>query len=356
MRMPEIERRTHPGAGLKVGVAAASVTVGLLAGGVVLAVSGVDVPGVFAAIARGAFGSTYDLSETTVIAVPILLCASGLALVFRMRFVNVGAKGQYILGAIASTGLALHAPESTPRVLLLSGMALAGMVAGASWALLPAILKVRARVDEVITTLLLNYVAQHLLSFFLFGPWRDPESHGFPLTRSFAMNAQLPRLFAAPSRVHLGSLLALAAAAAVWVVLKRSRFGFEARVIGESEAAAHYAGIPAGRDVAIAACVSGALAGLAGMVHTSGVLHLLQNEIGSDCGYTAIIVAWLAGLHPLVAIPVAFLLAALEAGGYQVQMALRVPFGIVGVIEASILIALLAGELLHRYRLVWRNP
>jgi simple sugar transport system permease protein len=349
------EARAQPSLALRLGVAGCSALLGLLVGGVILFFSGVNPLRAYGAILKGALGSSYNLGETLVIAIPISLVAVGLALAFRLRFLNIGAKGQYVLGAIAATAFALRAPPETPRALLLLAMGLAAALAGALWASLPALLRTRLGVNEVIATLLLNYVAVHLLSYFIFGPWQDPESRGFPLTASFPQSAWLPRLLAPPSRVHLGLVLALLAAVGVWVALRRLRFGYEARVIGENERAARYAGIQVARRVLVAAALSGALAGLAGMVHTTGVLRLLQAEIGSDYGYTAIIAVWLAGLDPLVALFTSFLLAALEAGGYQVQISMRVPFGIVGVIESAILFALLGGEFFLRYRLVRRN-
>ena len=348
--MLRFEKRDKTPLQLRVLVPICSVLLGLLVGSIVMLFARVNPLRVYGAIVKGAFGSAYTFSETLVIAVPLILISAGLCLVYRMKFFNIGAKGQYIIGAICGSYLALFGPATMSRPLLLTLMLVLGTLGGAAWAIIPALLKVYWNVNEVIATLLLNYIASYILWFFMYGTWRDPGSHGFPLSKNFALNAQLPRFLAAPSRLHIGLFFGLVAAVIVWIIIRKTRFGYEARVLGENERAARYAGINVFKTVIIAAVISGGLAGLAGIAHTSGVLRVLQLDINSDYGYTAIIAAWLAGLDPLVAIAVSVLLAALEAGGYQIQIVMRVPFGIVGVIESSILFCLLAGEIVTHYR------
>ncbi len=350
--MMRFEKRDKTPLQVRLLVPICSVLAGLIIGSVVMLFARVNPLKVYGAIARGAFGSVYTFSETMVIAVPLILISAGLCLVYRMKFLNIGAKGQYIMGAICGSYLALFGPATMPRPLLLTLMMFLGTLGGAVWAIIPALLKVYWNVNEVIATLLLNYIASYILWYFMYGTWRDPGSHGFPLSKNFAVNAQLPRILAAPSRLHIGLFFGLAAAVVVWIIIRKTRFGYEARVLGENEHAARYAGINVFKTVVTAAVISGGLAGLAGIAHTSAVLRVLQLEINSDYGYTAIIAAWLAGLDPLVAVGVSVLLAALEAGGYQIQIVMRVPFGIVGVIESSILFCLLAGDIITRYRVV----
>ncbi len=267
-----------------------------------------------------------------------------------MKFWNIGAYGQYIMGAIFSSYFALNSSAATSPVILLTVMSLAGIIGGALWALIPALLKLIWEVNEVISTLLLNYIALFVLKYFMYGPWRDPKSHGFPLSKMFSGNAQLPRLIY-HTRVHLGIIFGIIVVIIIYIVIKRTRFGYENRVIGENAAAARYAGINIFKNTMIAMAISGGIAGLAGMSQVSGVIHILQIEINPNYGYTAIIVAWLASLNPIAVLLVAVLLGGIEAGGSQIQMIMHVPFGIVGVIESSILFALLGGEIFKTYRI-----
>jgi ABC-type uncharacterized transport system permease subunit len=330
--MMRFEKRSKTPLLLRILVPICSVLLGLVAGALVMLFARVNPLRAYGAIVKGAFGSAYTFSETLVIAVPLILISAGLCLVYRMKFLNIGAKGQYIMGALCGSYLALFGPATMSRPLLLTLMMTLGIIGGAVWAIIPALLKVYWNVNEVIATLLLNYIASYILWYFMYGTW---GTRGFPLSKNFAMNAQLPRILAAPSRLHIGLFFGLAAAVIIWIIIRKMRFGYEARVLGENERAARYAGINVFKTVIIAA-----------------VLRVLQLDINSDYGYTAIIAAWLAGLDPLVAVGVSVLLAALEAGGYQIQIVMRVPFGIVGVIESSILFCLLAGEIVTHYRIV----
>lgn len=298
----------------------------------------------------GAFGSGYTFSETLVAATPLILISAGLIFVFNMKFWNIGAYGQYIMGAIFSSYFALNSSPAVSPILLLTTMSLAGIAGGALWALIPALLKLIWEVNEVISTLLLNYIALFILKYFMYGPWRDPKSHGFPLSKMFASNAQLPRIIY-HTRVHLGIIFGIVVVIIIYIIIKRTRFGYENRVIGENPVAAKYAGINIFKNTMIAMAVSGGIAGLAGMAQVSGVIHILQIEINPNYGYTAIIVAWLSSLNPIAVLLVAVLLGGIEAGGSQIQMIMHVPFGIVGVIESSILFALLGGEIFKTYRI-----
>jgi len=235
-------------------------------------------------------------------------------------------------------------------LLMLSIMTLSGLAGGAIWALIPAVLKAYWEVNEVISTLLLNYVALYILKYFMYGFWRDPTSHGFPLSKPFTLNAQLPKIVL-NSRTNLGLVFGIIAAFIIWFIIKKTKFGYEIRVIGGNPKAAHYAGINVARNVIIAMIISGALAGLAGMAQISGVIHMLQIEINPSYGYTAIIVAWLSYLDPFAAVFVSILLGALASGGYQIQITMQVPFGIVAVIESAILFVLIGSEILMRYRI-----
>ncbi|KPV50754.1 ABC transporter permease, partial [Kouleothrix aurantiaca] len=227
---------------------------------------------------------------------------------------------------------------------------IAGMAAGAAWGFIPGILKARFNVNEIISTLMLNYIAIAWNDFFIFGVWSEG---GFQMSAVFPKNAWLPRLadFARSVRAfsglttHLGLLFALVAAVVVWLILNRSRWGYEIRLIGDNPRAAQYAGIPIARHTVLVLMLSGALAGLAGMSEISGVVHRLQGQISPGYGFTGIIVAWLAKLNPFAIILVSILFGALILAGREIQ-----PSGIPKMIQGIVLVCLIASDFLLRYR------
>jgi len=348
--MLKFEKRENVSLKLRILVPVISVLAGLIIGAIAILFAKTNPLTAYKAIIIGAFGSKYTFTETLIFAIPLILLSVGLILVFKMYFWNIGAYGQFIIGAIFSSYFAIFGPANLSRLLMLSIMTLSGLAGGAIWALIPAVLKAYWEVNEVISTLLLNYVALNILKYFMYGPWRDPTSHGFPLSKTFALNAQLPKIIL-NSRANLCLVFGIIAAFIIWFLIKKTKFGYEICVIGGNPKAAKYAGINVSRNIIIAMLISGALAGLAGMVHISGVIHLLQIEINADYGYTAIIVAWLSYLNPIVAIFVSILFGALTAGGYQIQITMQVPFGIVSVIESAILFVLIGSEILMRYKI-----
>lgn len=348
------EKRENISTSLRIMIPTVSVLLGIAVGAVAILFAHINPLEVYKALLLGAFGSSYTFSETLVSATPLIIISVGLIVVFKMNFWNIGAYGQYIIGAIFGSFFALHSSPTMSRFLLLTIMCVAGIGGGTLWALIPAALKAFWDVNEVITTLLLNYIALFFLKYLMYGPWRDPTSHGFPLTKEFALNARLPRIIP-HTRIHLGLIFGIVAAIIIWIVIKKTKFGYEIRVIGENKNAARYAGINIIKDIFIAMGISGGLAGLAGIAQVSGIIHLLQIKINPEYGYTAIIVAWLASLDPIAAIFVAIFLGGLEAGGYQIQIAMQVPFGIVGTIESSILFFLLGGEIFKRYKITFRR-
>lgn len=348
--MLRFEKRENVSIKLRILVPVFSVIAGVIIGAIAILFAKTNPFTAYKAIIVGAFSSKYTITETLVSATPLILISVGLVLAFKMSFWNIGAYGQYIIGAIFSSYFALFMPPGISKFVMLTIMVIAGLAGGAIWALIPAVLKAYWAVNEVISTLLLNYVALYILEYFMYGPWRDPASHGFPLSKSFASNAQLPIIIAS-SRAHLGLVFGIIAAIIIWFIIKKTKFGYEIRVIGENANAARYAGINVARNIIIAMLVSGSLAGLAGMSQVSGVIHLLQIQITPEYGYTAIIVAWLAYLDPLAAVFVSLLLGGLASGGYQIQIIMQVPYGIISVIESSILFVLIGSEILLRYKI-----
>ncbi len=327
----------------------ASVVLALLAGAVLLALAGANPLTTYKAMALGAFGGKYNVSETMVKAIPLMLCGLGVSVAFRMLFWNIGAEGQLAVGGIAASGVALFWANRIPAPLLLPAMIVAGFLGGALWGLIPALLKAYLRVNEIITTLMMNYIAILLVEHLFYGPWKDPQGYGFPGTAQFPQAAWLPRL--PGTRFHLGVIFAVVAALFIWIVLRRTKWGYEIRVIGENPRAAHYAGINIVRNVILVMVLSGGLAGLAGMSEVAGISHRLQKGLSVGYGYTAIIVAWLGKLNPWGVLVVAILLAGLLVGGDQIQITMQLPAAVALVLQGAILFFVLGGDLFTKYRI-----
>jgi simple sugar transport system permease protein len=349
------ERRLEPSRRIAILVPILSIALALVMGGILLLAAGANPLETYKAMFDGAFGSTYARSETLVRAIPLMLTGLAVAIALRMLFWNIGAEGQLVMGAIATAWipLILMKDSSMPSGALLIFMGIAAFAGGAVWGLIPAVLKALLRVNEIITTLMLNYVAILLLDFLFTGPWKDKEGYGFPGTASFKELAALPRLPEGlnAGRVHLGLLIAVVAAVLIWLVLRRTKWGYEVRVIGENPNAARYAGIGLVRNILLVMIVSGGLAGLAGFGQVAGITFRLQKGIAVGDGFTAIIIAWLAKLHPIGVLIVAVLMAALSVGGDQITMTMGLPAAMAGVLQGAILFFVLAGDIFVRYRL-----
>jgi simple sugar transport system permease protein len=307
---------------------------------------GIPSPAAFAAIIRSGFtGGLFALSDTLTVATPLILCGLACALAFKARLWNVGAEGQLFLGAWAATGVAIALlPQGTPGLLALTCMAIAGFAAGAAWGAIPGVLRARFGTSEILTSLMLVYVAVQWNNYFIYSVWSD---RGFQMTRIYPREFWLPRVSdlapswpgAAGLTLHAGFLLALLLAALLWFVLFRTRFGFELKVTGVSERAAHYAGMPVKRNIVLSMALSGGLAGLAGMCETAGVVHRLQENFSPGYGFTAILVAWLARLDPAAIVLVSVLLSGLLVGAREIQ-----PSGIAMMMQGIILTSVVAAD------------
>lgn len=324
----------------------AAVVAALALCGVLLIVQGHNPWLAYTDMAIGAFGSRFALEQTLLKAIPLMLTTLGVTITFTAGLWNIGAEGQLTIGALAASWLALN-HGSAPAFALLPGMVLLGMLGGALWALVPAVPRAYVGMNEVISTLLLNYIALLIVDYLVFGAWADPTAFNFPYSPAFSDAARLPMLF---GDVHLGLVFALVATAVVAAVIGHTVWGYEVRTSGASPGAARYAGMPLRRNILVAMAASGALSGLAGMAEVSGMIFRVQQGISPGYGYSAIIIAWLAKLNPWAAAPVAILFAGLLNGGFALQTS-KVPAAITYMIQASILFLVVAGEsLLARVR------
>jgi len=330
-----------------------AIIIALIIGGIIISVVGGNPFLSYAHIARASFGSIGVLSDTIVKATPILLTGLACTVAFRMRIWNIGAEGQFIMGAFGAGVIVLAPilPAETSPWIFIPTMMLAGLLAGGIWGLIPGFLKAKLNVNEIITTLMMNYIAISWMNFFIFAVWSEG---GFQMSPKFPKNAWLPRILDYAETLpqlrglttHLGFIIGVAAAVILWLVIYRSRWGYEIRLIGDNPRAAKYAGINIARNVILVMMVSGGLAGLGGASEVTGVVHRLQTSpLAAGYGFTGIIVAWLAKLNPLVVIIVSILFGALILAGREIQ-----PSGIPKLIQGIILVCLIASDFLMRYR------
>jgi general nucleoside transport system permease protein len=349
--MPKIrfEKRLERSRAAAFAVPILSLFLAFVLGGVLLALAGANPFETYGAMLVGAFGTRYAVSETLVKAIPLMLTGLGVSIAFRMLFWNIGAEGQLAMGAFGAAGTALFIVPHVPSGLALPLVIVAGFVAGAAWGLIPALLKAWVGVNEIITTLMMNYIAILWIEHLFYGPWKDPQGYGFPGTAEFPEISWLPRF--ANTRVHLGLVIAIVAAVFLWIVLSRTKWGYEIRVIGENPTAARYAGISTARNIILVMLLSAGLAGLAGMAEVAGISHRLQKGVTVGYGYTAIIVAWLAKLNPWAVLVVAVLMAGLLVGGDQIQITMGLPASVALVLQGIILFLVLGGEILTQYRI-----
>ena len=292
--------------------------------------------------------STYALGELGLKATPLLLIALGLAVCFRSNIWNIGAEGQFIIGAVAAGGVALLADKGTGPWIV-AAILLAGVLGGMLWAGIAALLRDRFNAGEILVTLMLVYVAVQVLGYLVYGPWKDPAGYNFPQTRTFEAVTQIPKLMRG-SRVHLGLVIALAGAALLWVFLFRTRLGFAQQVGGLAPAAARYAGFSSRRALWTALLISGATAGLAGALEVAGPIGQLTPYVPAGYGFAAIIVAFVGRLHPLGMVLSAILLSMFYIGGELAQSRLGLPKSLTGVFQGLLLFTLLACDTLVNYR------
>ena len=282
-----------------------------------------------------------------------MLIALGLAVCFRSNVWNIGAEGQFIVGAIAASGVAMLADKETGRWIV-AAVLVAGIVGGMVWGGIVALLRDRFNANEILVSLMLVYVAEMLLSYLVYGPWKDPQGYNFPQTITFLKSTQVPKLF--PTfRVNIGLIIALVAVGVFWVLLFRTYAGFQLQVGGLAPAAARYAGFSSRRALWTALLLSGGMAGLAGGLEVAGPLGQLTPHVPAGYGFAAIIVAFVGRLHPVGIVFSAVLMSMFYIGGELAQSRLGLPKSLTGVFQGLLLFTLLACDTLIVYRLRWKS-
>ncbi len=327
----------------------ASVLVALFVAGFLLLAAGVNPATAYLEILREALGSTYGISETLVKATPLIITGLAVSVAFRMQIWNIGAEGQIYMGACGATGVALFSGLDAP--LMLPAMFAAAFFAGGLWASVAGLLRARWQVNEVIVTLLMNYIAILLADYLIYGPWKNPDGYNFPLTAQFVDAARLTEYF--NTRLHSGFFIALFCALAVYLLMERTIWGYQIKAIGSNPAAARYAGMKTGLAIFLVLALSGAIAGIAGFSEVAGLQHRLQHGLSPGYGYTAIIIAWLARRSALGVIIVSLLMGILLVGGDSLQLSWQLPVAFAYAFQGLILFFLLAGDFFINFRLRW---
>lgn len=315
---------------------------------VLIAWTGTPILTAYALLLKGAFGSAFAINETLTRSIPLIFTGLAAAVAFRARFYNIGAEGQLYAGALAATffGTGL---VTLPPVLMIPFLMIVGAIAGGLLLLVPVLLKTRMKVDEVVTTLLLNFVVLLMVGYLIEGPWKDPMSLGWPQAASIIDEGILPPLLAR-GRLHLGLVVAVAMAIAVWAMMRFTVLGYEIRAVGHNAGAAEFSGINVGRTVVITAMISGGLAGMAGVSETAGLKGYLTLDLSPGFGYTGIAVAMLAQLSALAVIPAAIFLSAVYVGADAMSRAVNIPTYIADVLVGVSVLAVLCSVLFSQYR------
>lgn len=348
-----LEKRSHPSQLALLLAPLGAVLFTLLISALLVLWAGAPVGQTYGLLLQGGFGSVFAFSETLTRAIPLMLTGLAAAVAFKARLFNIGAEGQLYVGALAAVAVGgLHGGTGldVPPALLFVLMMLAAALAGALLLLGPALLKARLGVDEVVTTLLLNFIVLLLVSLMLDGPMKDPLAMGWPQSVALMGELELSKLIA-QTRVHTGLLWAATLALGLWALMKFTVLGFDIRSVGANARAAAFAGVSVTRTVVLVALLSGGLAGLAGAIEVAGRTGYLTLDMSPGYGYAGIVIAMLAGLHPLGVVAASVFVAGVLVGADSMSRAVGVPTFIADVIVATSLIAVLVATLLTQYRL-----
>jgi ABC-type uncharacterized transport system permease subunit len=347
-----IVQRDHIAGGKAALIRVIAIVLSFLVAAILLGVMGYNPWQAFGSLFKSAFGSMSNIRSTIITAIPLIIISLGVAIAFHMGYVNVGGEGQLLAGAVVATFISHNLPTSLPKIIMLLAMAAGSLLGGMLIAVIPAYFKAKFGVNETLFTLMLNYVMQYYVLMLRTQTWKDPKAMGFPKIAAVPNNAILPKVFG----IHIGWIIAIILVVLVSMLLRRTKIGYEIRVVGASVNTARYAGMDVNRVILIGICMSGAIAGLTGMVKLSGTTYNLSESIGGGSGFTAVIIAWLAKLSPVGILIVGFLFGALTQGAVGMELALGIPAALAESIQGLILFGTLGCEFFVNYRLVREYP
>jgi len=344
-----LEKRPVPSRTMLYVTPVLAVLITMVFGALIFSAIGFDGPAAVREIFFTPLTNHYKWQDLTVKATPLIIIGVGLSIGYRANVWNIGAEGQYVIGGLAATGVAL-ATHDMSGWWILPLMALAGAAGGMAYASIPAYLRTRFSVNEILTTLMLTYVSVQVLNYLIFGPWKSPTSFGQPQTVLFNADQTLPYIIPG-TIVQMGAPIAIIVALIAWLAMGRSLFGFQVRTVGSAPHAARYGGFSAKQTVWLALLISGGLAGFAGMLEVAGPFGRMVPQFPTNYGFTAIIVAFLGRLNPIGVVLAGIVLAITFVGGEVAQTTIGLPNAAVGIFQAMMLFLLLAGDILVRYRL-----
>ncbi|MBU1174123.1 MAG: ABC transporter permease [Alphaproteobacteria bacterium] len=345
-----LERREHRPLALVLVTPLVAVAVALAIAGVLIAIAGAPVIAAYGELLKGAFGSRLATTETLTRAIPLILTGMAAAVAFRAQVWNIGGEGQFYLGAIAAAAMGSEVLGDLPGFVQIPVLMLTGATAGAVLLLIPLWLRLRFFVDEVVTTLLLNFVAILFVSMLIDTVLKDPLGFGWPQSEAIADQAMLPDLVSR-SRLHVGLIIAMVLALLVWFVQRRTVFGMQSRAAGLSPSGARFAGIPLGRTLIFVAMISGGFAGLAGAIEVMGVQGYVTTELSPGFGYSGIVVAMLANLNPIGVVFAAIFIATMFVGADGMSRAMSIPAYIADVTVSLSLLSMLVALFFTQYRI-----
>lgn len=325
-----------------------AVVFAFVASGIIIALIGYNPFEVYWKIIENSLFTFMRFEGTMNKAIILIVLSLGIAIAFRMKFWNIGAEGQFYMGAFGATWMALWFPD-LPSYILLPLMFISAFVYGAIWALIPAVIKAKFATSETLVTLMMNYIAIAWVSYLQYGPWRDPEALGAGKIPRFSESAVLPKVFG----IHIGWIIALVLVVILTILFKYSKLGYQIDVLGESETTAKYAGMNTLKIMIIAVLISGGLCGTAGMMQASAVEKSLSDSLSGGLGFTAVITAWLAKLKPPAIVFVSFAFAMLLQSGTALQLDLKIPSSIVSIIQGIIIFFILGSEFFISYKFVF---
>lgn len=342
-----LETREHMSAVRTLVVTLISICVALIFCALFILAQGFNPITVYSKLLSGGFGSWEIFSESVLQGIPLMLCALGTAMSLKMSVNNIGAEGQFLIGALCTSGVALFGQHLPSGSIILIAL-LFGFLGGAFWSVLATAPRAFLNVNETIVTLMFNYIALYLVDYFCYGPWRDSAGSNMPYTKIFSSNTHLSTI--GGTRIHSGIIIAIVAAILIQLFYKHTSRGYQVRVLGANQTVAKYAGMNLKFNVLLIMFLSGGLAGLAGSTYVTGVVHRLQPNLAGGAGYTAIIIAYLAKFNSFAVLLIAVLFGGLNQGGYSAQV-MGISYRIVTFIQGAILLAVLAGEIFTRKRL-----